>query len=53
MFNVIFIFVQPDGMGVFKAAAPSWAPPQNGWKSLAPEANILPASVATFREISK
>merc|ERR1711915_804053 len=33
---------KPDGMGVFKAVAPSWAPPQNGWKSLSPEAKILP-----------
>ena len=42
---------KPDGLGVCKAAAPSWAPPQSGWKPLCAEAKILPKCVATFRKL--
>eukprot|EP00908_Phaeocystis_cordata_P022282 Transcript_4703.p2 GENE.Transcript_4703~~Transcript_4703.p2 ORF type:complete len:375 (+),score=95.91 Transcript_4703:114-1127(+) len=39
---------EPDGHGVYKAAAPSHAPPQVGWAPLGPH-KIPPALVATMR----
>jgi len=42
---------KPDGMGIFKASGPSWAPPQQGWKILTQESHIIPSSVATFRRL--
>lgn len=44
---------KPDGMGVYKAKAPHWAPPQQGWTPLCPEAKILPKCVRTFRKLVK
>lgn len=44
----------PDGNGVYKAVAPSYAPPQTGWILLVPSQGATvppPAMVATFREL--
>ena len=40
---------KPDGNGVYKALAPTHAPPQVGWKLLGDYAPA-PNMVATFRE---
>jgi len=43
---------RPNGLGVFKAKAPQWAPPQSGWKPLGPGLRV-PTLVATFRRLLK
>jgi len=44
---------KPNGMGVYKAKSPNYAPPQSGWMPLSPEAKVLPKCVATFRRLIK
>jgi len=43
---------EPSGNGIFKAKAPSWAPPQTGWIALGPFTPV-PSLVATFCQFVK
>jgi len=42
----------PNGSGAYKAKAPMWAPPQNGWKTLCGNIKV-PSLVAIFRKLVK
>ena len=48
--NGVWWIDEPSGNGVYIAKAPSWAPPQTGWKALGPF-GPLPSLVATFRDL--
>ena len=48
--NGVWWMDEPSGNGVYIAKAPSWAPPQTGWKALGPF-GPLPSLVATFRDL--
>jgi len=48
--NGVWWIDEPSGNGIYIAKAPSWAPPQTGWKALGPF-GPLPSLVATFRDL--
>ena len=48
--NGVWWIDEPSGNGVYIAKAPSWAPPQTGWKALGPF-GPLPSLIATFRDL--
>merc|ERR1712032_766643 len=48
--NGVWWIDEPSGNGVYIAKAPSWAPPQTGWKPLGPF-GPTPSLVATFRDL--